>query len=77
MSLITCGQSDTVQITQFKRDIDTRGKDISRRDARQITQSQTVDDVGGSTGTASIDKIFHGLERIGCVVFGGDTDEET
>ena len=75
--LITCGQSHTVQITQFKRDVDTCGKDISRRDARQVTQSQAVDDVGGSTGTASIDEIFDWLKGVGGVVFGCDTNEQT
>ena len=70
-------QSDTVHGSELERDKNGDSEAENGNDAGKVSESETVDDVGGGTVGAGFSKLLGGSVLFGGVVLSDEADEET
>jgi hypothetical protein len=70
-------EGNTEKTEESVGDISGDGEEDDGVDARKVTEGETVDDVGGSTGLAGFSDFLDGLIVVGGIVFSEDTNDET
>ena len=70
-------ESDTVHGSELERDKNGDGQADNRDDAGEVSKSETVDDIGGSTVGAGFSELLSGSVLFGGVVLSDEADEET
>jgi hypothetical protein len=70
-------EGNTEKTEESVGDISGDGEEDDGVDARKVTEGETVDDVGGSTGLAGFGDFLDGLVVVGGIVFSEDTNDET
>jgi len=70
-------ESDSVHGSELERDKNSDGQADNRDDAGEVTESETVDDIGGCTVGAGFSELLSGSVLFGGVVLSDEADEET